>query len=170
MCSSFTNFAIAAFSRAQPSLSPGCRSSPSVEMPRISKPCEAYWLCSSMSQGVSILQGPHQVAQKLMSTALPLKLASETFCPLRSSSVKGGRWLVYQRETGSEHPAAASTSSPCAAEASARSAACLRYSQLAQPAQANVARMKKVTPRTMVLRFTGIRPLYPHCTREDSEQ
>ena len=42
------------------------------EMPRISKPWPAYLLRSSTSQGVSILQGPHQVAQKLMRTALPL--------------------------------------------------------------------------------------------------
>ena len=36
------------------------------------KTLAAYLLRSSTSQGVSILQGPHQVAQKLMSTALPL--------------------------------------------------------------------------------------------------
>ena len=32
------------------------------------KPLSAYSFCSSISQGVSILQGPHHVAQKLMSS------------------------------------------------------------------------------------------------------
>ena len=37
-------------------------------------------LRSSTSQGVSILQGPHQVAQKLMSTALPCSWRARPSC------------------------------------------------------------------------------------------
>src|ERR1700722_2995719 len=129
-------------------------------MPTIWKPFEAYSFWSSMSQGVSILQGPHQVAQKLISKGLPLKLESETVCPLTFSSTKSGAGLptrvVWLCGTS---PATDGTSSACEADASARSAACFRYSQLAQPAQAKVARIKSVMPRTMVLRFTGNKDL-----------
>src|ERR1039458_391476 len=109
-----------------------------------------------MSQGVSTLQGAHQVAQKLRASALPLKSASETFLPLRSSSVNGGAGLPCSGETYCGTPPASRTNAPCVAEASSRSAACLRYSQLAQPAQAKAARMQRTAERTRVLRFTGI--------------
>jgi hypothetical protein len=52
-------------------------------------------------------------------------------------------------------------SSAWEAEARARSAACLRYIQLAHPAQAKTARMSKVMPMTMVLRFKGIKTSSP---------
>jgi hypothetical protein len=41
-----------------------------------------------MNQGISILQGPHQVAQKLSNTTLPLQSASETWTPFASARVK----------------------------------------------------------------------------------
>jgi hypothetical protein len=53
-------------------------------------------------------------------------------------------------------PAELMMNSPCGAEAANRSTACRRYSQLAQPAQAKMARMKRTTPKTSVLRFKGI--------------
>jgi len=52
-------------------------------------------------------------------------------------------------------PAGSITNSPFAVEASNRSEACLRYSKLAQPAQAKMARMNRTAVRTSVLRFTG---------------
>src|SRR5579863_3451468 len=126
-------------------------------MPTIWNPFAAYSFWSSISQGVSILHGPHHVAQKLISSGLPLKLESETVCPLRFSRTKSGAALPTREDWLGTSPATEGMSSPCEAEASARSAACFRYSQLAQPAHANVARIKNVTPRTMVLRFTGDR-------------
>ena len=42
---------------------------------------------------------------------------------------------------------------PCATLARRLSDACLRYSQLAQPAEAKKARIRSVMPRTTVLRF-----------------
>src|ERR1700722_7649642 len=56
-------------------------------------------------------------------------------------------------------PAPAATSSAFAAEARRFSAACLRYCQLAQPAQAKAARSRRTMERTMEFRFTGMRPL-----------
>src|SRR4051812_38535005 len=41
-----------------------------------------------MNQGISILQGPHQVAQKSSSTTLPFSEASLTSLPSTSLSVK----------------------------------------------------------------------------------
>src|SRR5271165_6926700 len=66
-----TNLLAAAEAFDHPALSSGFRSSPSVSTPSTSNPCAAYLLRNSMSHGVSTLQGPHHVAQKLMSTALP---------------------------------------------------------------------------------------------------
>src|ERR1700733_13924924 len=49
--------------------------------PTICRPCGPYFFCRSTSQGISILQGPHQVAQKLSSTALPCREAIGTTLP-----------------------------------------------------------------------------------------
>src|ERR1035441_10284423 len=135
------------------------------DTPRISNPCAAYWLRNSISQGVSILHGPHHVAQKLISSALPLYPARETFLPFKSSKANAGAILPSSGETNFGIPPAPSgTNTPFAAPASARSAACLRYSQLAQPAHAKTARMTNTMPRTTVLRFTGMRPLLSDST------
>src|ERR1700691_6159467 len=56
-------------------------------------------------------------------------------------------------------PAPSATSSAFAAEARRFSAACLRYSQLAQPAHAKAASSRRTIDRTMELRFTEMRPL-----------
>src|ERR1700730_8576575 len=58
--------------------------------PRTVKPLAAYFCCISMSQGISTRQGPHQVAQKLMSTTLPLYWARERSLPSRSFNVTSG--------------------------------------------------------------------------------
>ena len=44
-------------------------------------------------KGNSSMQGSHQVAQKLTTTILPLKLLKVTFCPSRFLSVKSGARL-----------------------------------------------------------------------------
>src|SRR5579885_2918123 len=46
-----------------------------------------------MNQGISILQGPHQVAQKLSRTTFPLKSESFTVFPVASLSSKSGAAL-----------------------------------------------------------------------------
>src|ERR1700677_5093974 len=130
---------MAALSLSHAALSSLPTPSPSVETPRISNPCAAYWSRNSTSQGVSILHGAHHVAQKFTSTALPLKLSRDTFLPLKSSSAQGGAALPLSGETSSGIPAASTTSSPLVAVASSRSVACLRYSKFAHPAQAKVA-------------------------------
>src|SRR5438270_8968284 len=59
-------------------------------MPKTSSPCGRYLLFSSTSHGISILHGPHHVAQKFTSTALPRKSASFTVFPSSVSSSKPG--------------------------------------------------------------------------------
>src|SRR6201986_2843864 len=54
----------------------------------------------------------------------------------------------------------AATSSPWAALARRRSAACLRYSQFAHPAHANVARINNTTPMTIVFLFNSFNLFY----------
>src|SRR5436309_13226053 len=49
--------------------------------PTICKPCSPYFFCKSTSHGISILQGPHQVAQKFTTTALPRREESDTVLP-----------------------------------------------------------------------------------------
>src|SRR5712671_4635850 len=58
--------------------------------PTIWNPCGPYSFCNSTNHGISILQGPHQVAQKLRSTALPRKSESFTVLPSRDCSSKSG--------------------------------------------------------------------------------
>src|SRR5258707_3128220 len=43
-----------------------------------------------MNQGISILQGPHHVAQKLSSTTLPLKSESRRGAPFASLRLRSG--------------------------------------------------------------------------------
>src|SRR5580704_19533762 len=46
-----------------------------------------------MNQGISILQGPHHVAQKLSSSTLPLKSESRKAAPFASLRMKSGAAL-----------------------------------------------------------------------------
>ena len=48
---------------------------------------------NSTNQGISTLQGPHQVAQKLRSTALPLYSDKVTTLPSESFSLNSGAFL-----------------------------------------------------------------------------
>jgi hypothetical protein len=45
--------------------------SSSIEMPTTANPRSLCLRSNSVNQGISILHGPHQVAQKLSSTTLP---------------------------------------------------------------------------------------------------
>src|SRR5438874_11883009 len=83
-------------------------------MPKISSPCGRYLLFSSTSQGISILHGPHHVAQKFTSTALPRKSASFTVFPSRLSSAKAGAGLP-SIAIAEASIAEASMAPPCAA-------------------------------------------------------
>src|SRR3954447_5779828 len=60
----------------------------STETPTTWSPALPYVFWNSMNQGISILQGPHQVAQKSSSTTLPLSDASFTSLPSTSLSTK----------------------------------------------------------------------------------
>src|SRR6266705_818460 len=58
----------------------------SVERPTISTPRGRNCLCSLTSAGVSDRQGPHQLAQRLISNTLPEKSASLNEAPLAAFS------------------------------------------------------------------------------------
>src|SRR5258708_31590222 len=64
--------------------------SSSMETPRTVKPFASYFCCISMSQGISMKQGSHQVAQKLTRTTLPLYWLSAASLPSRSLKVTSG--------------------------------------------------------------------------------
>src|SRR6185437_16276892 len=74
-------------------------STSSMETPRISKPWAAYFLCRSTSHGISILHGPHQVAQKFTITALPRREESETVLPSGT---------LFKENSGAREPMAGS--------------------------------------------------------------
>src|SRR5579885_2586892 len=76
----------------------------SIATPTICRPCEPYCCCISTSQGVSILQGPHQVAQKFSNTALPRRSESFMFPPSSFSSVKSGAGVDLPRTEGASGP------------------------------------------------------------------
>jgi|SRR5579875_2184526 len=67
--------------------------SSSKETPIISNPLERNCCSNCTNHGISIAQGPHQVAQKFNSTTLPRKSESETRLPLASVKVKSGAGL-----------------------------------------------------------------------------
>src|ERR1700687_1798598 len=62
----------------------------SIATPTICNPCAPYCFCNSMNHGISILHGPHQVAQKFSRTALPRRSDRRRFVPSRDCSVKSG--------------------------------------------------------------------------------
>ena len=68
-------------------------------MPRISNPWDAYWLRSSTSQGVSILQGAAPGGPEIDEHGLALELSSETLLPLQVFKREGGRGLAMSGET-----------------------------------------------------------------------
>src|SRR5579862_3797572 len=67
--------------------------SSSMAVPMIAKPLSLYWRSKLMNQGISILQGPHQVAQKSTKTTLPRKSDKRTTLPLASFNSKSGAFL-----------------------------------------------------------------------------
>src|SRR5882757_6216519 len=72
--------------------------------PTICSPCGPYFFCRSTSHGISILQGPHQVAQKFSSTALPRNEASGVALP---------SGMLFNSKTGATDPFLGSPA-PCA--------------------------------------------------------
>src|SRR3954468_5921001 len=60
----------------------------SVEMPTTCSPSLPYLFWNSTNHGISILQGPHHVAQKSSSTTLPFSEARLTSLPPTSFSAK----------------------------------------------------------------------------------
>ena len=66
----------------------------SIETPRTVRPLSLYFCEIATSPGISSLQGPHHVAQKLMIRGLPLKSASFTSLPDMSLSVYASLTLV----------------------------------------------------------------------------
>ena len=73
-------------SRATYGFSLACVSS--TETPTTCSPALPYFFWNSTNHGISILQGPHHVAQKSSRTTLPLSDASFTSLPSTSFSVK----------------------------------------------------------------------------------
>src|ERR1019366_3285065 len=65
----------------------------SMATPTIWKPCGPYSFCSSTNHGISVLQGPQYVAQKLSRTALPRRSESLRFLPSSAGSSKSGAKL-----------------------------------------------------------------------------
>src|SRR5271154_1774618 len=61
-----------------------------MDTPSTAKPWFLYVFSNSMNQGISILQGPHHVAQKLSNTTLPLKSESRRGAPFASLRLKSG--------------------------------------------------------------------------------
>src|SRR5580693_1054284 len=61
-----------------------------MDTPSTAKPWFLYIFSNSMNQGISILQGPHHVAQKLSSSTLPLKSESRRGAPFASLRLKSG--------------------------------------------------------------------------------
>src|SRR5260370_41323418 len=64
--------------------------SSSMAMQRTVKPFASYFCCISMSQGISMKQGSHQVAQKLTRMTLPLYWFNVASLPSRSLKVTSG--------------------------------------------------------------------------------
>src|SRR5579864_8661630 len=71
----------------------------SLVMPTICRPWSPYFFCKSTSQGISILQGPHQVAQKFTTTALPRSEESVTVLPSGT---------LFKENSGAREPIAGS--------------------------------------------------------------
>src|ERR1700731_1409739 len=72
--------------------------------PTICRPWGAYFFGRPTSHGISILQGPHHVAQKFSSTALPRNEASGVALP---------SGMLFNSNTGATEPFAGSPA-PCA--------------------------------------------------------
>src|SRR6266849_6470788 len=80
-----------------------------MSMARITSPRSRYWSYSSCMAGISSRHGAHHVAQKLMSTGLPLSWARLMDSPSTSCSLKSGAGLP-RRATGWVPQAAAASS------------------------------------------------------------
>src|ERR1700693_2556466 len=70
-----------------------CHPSSSIATPITTKPWSLYLRSKSINQGISIWQGPHQVAQKSTMTVLPRKSDSFTVLPFTSFNSKLGASL-----------------------------------------------------------------------------
>src|SRR5208282_2070198 len=68
--------------------------SSSMETPSTTNPLSPYRFSRSMSQGISVRQGSHQVAQKLTSTTLPANCCRLVSLPLRSLSTSSGAGFI----------------------------------------------------------------------------
>src|SRR5271167_4526038 len=96
-----------------------------MDTPSTAKPRFLYVFSNSMNQGISILQGPHHVAQKLSNTTLPLKSESRKGAPLASLRLKSGAVFrssatpssVRARLGDKEQPASTEVMSAAAANA-----------------------------------------------------
>src|SRR3954464_9508011 len=90
----------------------------STDTPVTCSPSLPYLFWNSMNHGISILQGPHQVAQKSSRITLPLSDASFTSLPSTSLSVKfrfaGFAFAAHAVVGGA--PGAPSTSSKCVSD------------------------------------------------------
>src|SRR6476469_2040457 len=73
-------------------------------MPTICKPWSPYFFCRSTSHGISILHGPHQVAQKFTTTALPRSEESVTVLPSGT---------LFKENSGAREPIAGSVPEGC---------------------------------------------------------
>src|SRR5947209_8761730 len=67
----------------------------STAMPNTWNPCGPYCFCRASNQGISILQGWHQVAQKFSSTALPRKSERCTVAPSSDSRANSGAGFPF---------------------------------------------------------------------------
>src|SRR5262245_37606173 len=80
-------------------------------MATISNPIGLYFRYISSSAGNSWRQGPHQLAQKLIITTLPLKSASDTGLPARLASVNAGAGAVASAASAGQASATSAAAS-----------------------------------------------------------
>src|SRR6185437_3778881 len=64
-----------------------------METPMTTRPRSLNAVSNSSNHGISILQGPHQVAQKSSKTTFPLKSERRTVAPFTSFKAKSGAGL-----------------------------------------------------------------------------
>src|SRR3954468_981854 len=69
--------------------------SESIDTPTTVNPSFPYFLTRSMYPGISILHGPHQVAQKSTTTTLPLNCSELTTLPFTSSNSHDGAGPIF---------------------------------------------------------------------------
>ena len=85
-------------------------------MPTTSMPRGRFFRQNSAYSGISLMQGPHQVAQKSTTTTLPSRAARLSRPPLRSGRSKAG--AVFTWDVFGAGPQAAKRSTTPRAESS----------------------------------------------------